>query len=578
MKSWSVILAIMVFITPGAQGRDNDAFHAIVCDAGSTGTRLYVYKIHSNGKLESVTGKKSKPGLSNVLPEDAAEYLFPLIEDASKKIPETAHESTPIFVIATAGMRLLPEKSQQAIYDRAAKELVILLQKKKLSFKVDRRNFKTASGLEEGYWGFLAANFLQERMGKELRIRGGKQLAGVLDLGGSSTQISFKCSGSISNGKNHIGVNDLFVHSFLGYGGVLLAKRSNPCDFLDYERRLAPSNKTTVGSGNGAQCRSLIRENLINKRTCDEPPCFFANVHNPAVQSRNDDAAAAAGAGGGGGGVCGQFVAISLYYYAIDCLRSVSENILQHAHRGDVDGLLHRWPTPTLKDITKAADVFCQSEWEKVATWKHAETPSKEAWSGRCFEVNYIISILHNGYGINDTARSVTFLRDIKAIAASTLTKRLTSPPSNQSNHKAPKWNGRWALSSSTFGESPNDPTTAFLQTDSQCTQTDTVQKRLELSEAKKSGKDDAGDGPKVEGGGDLTYPATSLTPADPFISAASLDFIPSVLLIAVLLTVPLLLIYLKGQNKSLTELVDLSAHTKQRDLGLGQEQRIAFD
>jgi len=82
------------------------------------------------------------------------------------------------------------------------------------------------------------------------------------------------------------------------------------------------------------------------------------------------------------------------------------------------------------------------------------------------------------------------------------------------------------------------------------------LQKRLELSEAKKSGKDDAGDGPKVEGGGDLTYPATSLTPADPFISAASLDFIPSVLLIAVLLTVPLLLIYLKGQNKSLTELM----------------------
>jgi len=104
-----------------------DKFNAIVCDAGSTGTRLYIYSIDSNGELTTITGKKAKPGLSSVQPDDAAEYLLPLIEDADRHIPPEVRSRVPIYVIATAGMRLLPQADQKTLYDRAVNDVTDLI-------------------------------------------------------------------------------------------------------------------------------------------------------------------------------------------------------------------------------------------------------------------------------------------------------------------------------------------------------------------------------------------------------------------------------------------------------------------
>lgn len=61
-----------------------------------------------------MSNMKASPGLSafDGRPNEAAAYLKPLIEHAVATVPKEMQASTPFFVKATAGMRLLTEVSQ----------------------------------------------------------------------------------------------------------------------------------------------------------------------------------------------------------------------------------------------------------------------------------------------------------------------------------------------------------------------------------------------------------------------------------------------------------------------------------
>jgi Golgi nucleoside diphosphatase len=54
---------------------------------------------------------KVSPGLSayDGRPLEAAAYVRPLIEHAAQVVPKDKHAETPLFIKATAGMRLLAE-------------------------------------------------------------------------------------------------------------------------------------------------------------------------------------------------------------------------------------------------------------------------------------------------------------------------------------------------------------------------------------------------------------------------------------------------------------------------------------
>ena len=96
---------------------------AVVIDAGSTGSRVHIFKflIGSGGNLELQFDKfdQLKPGLSSYAdkPQDAAKSLKQLVDLAIATVPVSLQASTPIMVGATAGLRLLPDGKADIILD-----------------------------------------------------------------------------------------------------------------------------------------------------------------------------------------------------------------------------------------------------------------------------------------------------------------------------------------------------------------------------------------------------------------------------------------------------------------------------
>ncbi|XP_013409873.1 ectonucleoside triphosphate diphosphohydrolase 5-like [Lingula anatina] len=208
------------FYTPN---KDNE-FAAIIFDAGSTGSRLHVYHFAKGGspgslpKLLSEKFESIKPGLSSYAedPVKGANSLAPLLDMAKKDVPEEQWSSTPIALMATAGLRLLPLPKSNALLSEVTKLF------KSYPFKLGEKGISIMDGTDEGIYSWLTLNFLNGG------ILGANRSSGALDLGGGSTQITFIPSEKETVEKapkeylKNIDVFgkkfDLYTHSYLGLG------------------------------------------------------------------------------------------------------------------------------------------------------------------------------------------------------------------------------------------------------------------------------------------------------------------------------------------------------------------------
>ena len=135
---------------------------AVVIDAGSSGSRAFVYhwpkhdgdpshllKIDQLFKNGEPVVKKVEPGLSSFVdkPQDAYEYLKPLLDFAKDNIPEAKHEATLLYVLATAGMRLISLDNQQAIMGYIQSRI-----KADYNFYLPESSIEVISGKLEGMW------------------------------------------------------------------------------------------------------------------------------------------------------------------------------------------------------------------------------------------------------------------------------------------------------------------------------------------------------------------------------------------------------------------------------------------
>jgi len=88
--------------------------YAVIIDAGSSGSRVYVYRwptpdgaarvaLQSPG-VEEVHNKKIEPGLSSAANlQKVADDIHALLSEAAQYVPEPLQSTTPVYLMATAG-------------------------------------------------------------------------------------------------------------------------------------------------------------------------------------------------------------------------------------------------------------------------------------------------------------------------------------------------------------------------------------------------------------------------------------------------------------------------------------------
>ncbi|CAH1773815.1 unnamed protein product, partial [Owenia fusiformis] len=285
--------------------------YGIVIDAGSSGSRARIYtwpertSLSQTIQLTEVGNKKIKPGLSAFVGDanGIRDHVLQLIDACKDNVPDDKQVDTPIYVMATAGMRLLKGTDAFAIYEKVDE---FLSDKSFSPFDFQKGNARTLSGEEEGAFTWIAANQLNGLFGKG---RTTNETVGIIEMGGASTQLAFVPRGNLLADKFPVFVAGkhypLYVHSYLYYGqdfGIQKIKNNlyrnrpdgasnviiNPCMLVGDDKLIDMQGVEIQyqGSGNPDECLNLIRDELVYKspdHRCFPKPCSIGPVYQPEI-------------------------------------------------------------------------------------------------------------------------------------------------------------------------------------------------------------------------------------------------------------------------------------------------------
>ncbi|KAI2489502.1 GDA1/CD39 (nucleoside phosphatase) family [Fragilaria crotonensis] len=413
---------------------------SIVIDGGSTGSRLHIFEFvpvnDASGKTDCIRrgSDRSFVPLSafgrtdTSIPINAtavADHIVHVFDYAAQIVPPEYHLSTSVKFAATAGMRLLEEDEQEAVYDALYQGLV---ENEKFVFRgLARDDIFTLSGDLEGFYGAVAANFLEGLIDTSLGPVGDSSEAshgplGALDMGGSSTQIVYlphvesdtceneQCE-QTQRGTAHLAEEEFFSTSYLAYGVDRFRERlwetwvqdrrkeaseecdgfcdakiiDNPCTFPGYE--IEWKGYTLLGTGNSSACIEQVQRLIPHYEPDEQLGGRVGGVKHPPVR--------------------GKFFAMSLFYFSLDSLR-----VLSHPSKEAHDALNLSWPTPSIQELHDALDGLCSRNWhEDLAEIQHEAHVYTRAdvLPHRCLESVYMVSLLRDGFGFAPESRDITF-------------------------------------------------------------------------------------------------------------------------------------------------------------------------
>ncbi|XP_051492479.1 ectonucleoside triphosphate diphosphohydrolase 8-like isoform X3 [Apus apus] len=393
--------------------------YGMVFDAGSSHTSLFVYEWDSD--KENNTGVVSQAfscnaqgqGISSYAndPPKAGDSLRACLEKALKVIPAAKQRDVPVYLGATAGMRLLRQKNSSAA-DQVLAEVAKTMQEYPVVF----RGAQILTGEEEGAYGWITINYLLDSFTKfSPRARAwvhpeAANIYGALDLGGASTQISFMPESSVRNWSEAskftlYGYNyNIYTHSYLCYGQNEMLKRlakelivesassprvDHPCYPRDYNETLSLSsfssspctnhsdprlglsdrNVTLEGRGNATGCLAAIKK-LFNFSACGQSQdCTFDGVSQPPIH--------------------GHFIAFSAFYYNFKFLNLTEGQ--------------------SLGTVRETIEQFCTRSWEDLSSSYPEEHP--ERLPKYCANANYILTLLLDAYKFNQTSWNKIFFQ-----------------------------------------------------------------------------------------------------------------------------------------------------------------------
>ena len=405
-------------------------------------------------------------------PKAVSEYLQPFLDYARTHLPPSVEADTPIFLLATAGMRLLTQEQQVGILEEACHFF-----KSQSSFRIDKpssagpcgSSIRIITGEEEGLFGWLSVNYLMDGFTGHSQDR---TTYGFLDMGGASTQIAFEPSLAERNNPENslievrlrlLGgqeiLHKVFVTTWLGYGTNQARERyvaqavnafesdrstnPDPPSDIIYDPCL-PKNlelvgqplqhpsasqhskqpHTLVGTGSFEQCLEKTSPLLNKDAPCSTPPCLFNGVHVPPIDFSVSN-----------------FIGVSEYWYSAEhvfglggaydfvqyeraaaefCQREWSD-ILQQHKSSQLEGGKERLGGDG--EVEKGGRIVSVGKWGD-----NVEIPRLQM---QCFKAAWIVNVLHSGLGmprIIDPKGNVTVTEGGPAVSAQAQQKGLGRP------------------------------------------------------------------------------------------------------------------------------------------------------
>lgn len=374
---------------------------------------------------------KVEPGISTFAshPQHLSAYLRPLFTNALSVIPQQEVANTPVYVMATAGMRFLSASQQDAVI-RATCSFI----DNETPFNIRghcRDHVQVITGEEEGLLGWIAINYLMDGFPfKEAKsplpaesdesgplASKDKSTYGFLDMGGASTQIAFEPSKSALNAVNHAQDNQpedlvnvtlrlldgtqvthqVFVTTFLGFGTNKARERyeealvanfslnaphtiplSDPCLLKGSSTGAGTlASPTIYGTGSFKSCLTSLAPLLNKSLHCSHPPCLFHGVHVPPIDFSIN-----------------HFIGVSEYWFSSNDVFNLG---------GTYDYV----------SFQKAAEDFCKRPWNELEeSLRKSKTLSSSGGGefspqvdeGRlkmqCFKSAWMVTVLHEGIGL----------------------------------------------------------------------------------------------------------------------------------------------------------------------------------
>jgi len=430
-------------VTYGARPTDGGAIsnstvkYSTIIDAGSSGSRIYVYKWETGDNDNPLVVTKVFPskatsaqavkdgGMSPYLPlqnpcssitlgiqtkgqdqQTMDGYLGPLLRAAEQflttELPNGNHTITahiPIYLIATGGMRSIPKADQDRILDMA----YTLIKTFGNTFNAGHREttVRVIPGELEGLFSWVALNYARQSTDDPL--------LGLTEMGGASTQFAFEdhsdqvanktrvCLPSKSDGY------DVYSSTWDGYGADTMRANmlqllsndagpeplvfNNPCLPLgETGKPFGTATRSSVGTGEFKACLAVAKRLLVEGAKTRGPIPSYSAIR-PTTSTNN-------------------VLGLSNYWYSYQFFGQYGPYDINSPYD----------PVP----FEAAVEKYCSHKWGTLAA------PDDKFSEGRCFSAAWMLTLLHDkeqGFGL-DPAEYETWKGFVEFPTTSELTER----------------------------------------------------------------------------------------------------------------------------------------------------------